>query len=147
MSHTHPDVPYPPSPPPPVTKSAAIDARKLALAKALRRLPTPAEATAWHLLRGRRLLGLKFRRQQVIAGFIVDFYCPSRRLVLELDGAIHDHPEQAAHDARRTRALAKRAIRVLRLRNDQLDEPTLRKLLAPYAEPSPPPSPPSTTSR
>jgi very-short-patch-repair endonuclease len=131
MRSTRPDVPCPQ---PPVTQSAAIDARKLSLARSFRRQPTPTEATAWRLLRGRRLLGLKFRRQQVIAGFIVDFYCASRRLVLELDGALHDHPDQAEHDARRTRALQKRAIHVLRLRNDQLDEPTLLEVLAPYAE-------------
>ena len=79
-------------------------------------------------------MGLKFRRQKVIAGFIVDFYCASRRLALELDGAPHDHPDHAEHDARRTQALQKRAIHVLRLRNDQLDEPTLLELLAPYAK-------------
>jgi very-short-patch-repair endonuclease len=70
VSHARPDVPPPPS----VTTGAAIDARKLALARSFRRQPTPAEAAAWLLLRGRRILGLKFRRQQVVAGFIVDFY-------------------------------------------------------------------------
>ena len=83
MSHARPDLP---APPPPVIQGAAIDARKLARARSFRPQPTPEEATAWSLLRGRRLLGLKFRRQQVIAGFIVDFYCASRRLALELDG-------------------------------------------------------------
>jgi very-short-patch-repair endonuclease len=131
MSHARPDLP---APPPPVIQGAAIDARKLARARSFRRQPTPAEATAWSLLRGRRLLGLKFRRQQVIAGFIVDFYCASRRLALELDGAPHDHPDQAEHDVRRTQALQKRTIQVLRLRNDQLDEPTLLELLAPYVQ-------------
>ena len=102
MSHARPDLP---APPPPVTRRAAIDARKLARARSFRRQPTLAEATAWSLLRGRQLLGLKFRRPQVIAGFIVDFYCASRRLALELDGAPHDHPDHAEHDARHTQAL------------------------------------------
>jgi very-short-patch-repair endonuclease len=119
-----------------VTQGAAIDARKLALARSLRQQPTPAEAAAWRLLRGRRGLGLKFRRQQVVAGFIVDFYCPSLRLVLELDGGVHDDPAQAERDARRTRALSKRAIDVVRVRNDQVSEHSLRELLAPYSETS-----------
>ncbi len=65
---------------------ADIDARKLTLARTFRRAPTPAEAAAWQILRNRGLFGLKFRRQQVIAGFIVDFYCSAARLALELDG-------------------------------------------------------------
>src|ERR1700679_3510922 len=103
MNRAHPGAPCPdatPAPrPPPVIQGAPIDARKLALARRFRREPTPAEAAAWQLLRGRRILGLKFRRQHVIAGFIVDFYCASLRLVLELDGGIHDHPVQAENDA------------------------------------------------
>lgn len=132
MSHARPQVP----PPPPVTQSAAVDARKLALARSFRRQPTPAEAAAWRLLRGRRVLGLKFRRQQVVAGFIVDFYCPSLRLVLDLDGGVHDDPTQAERDARRTRALLKRAIDVVRVRNDQVSEHFLRELLAQYSKTS-----------
>ena len=88
------------------------------------------------LLRDRRILGLKFRRQQLVAGFIVDFYCASLRLVLELDGGVHDDPAQAQGDALRTRALSKRAIDVVRVRNDQVSEPSLRQRLAPYAETS-----------
>jgi len=142
MSRARPDVPCPdatPAPrPPPVIQCAAIDARKLALARRFRREPTPAEATAWQLLRGRRTLGLKFRRQHVIAGFIVDFYCASLRLVLELDGGIHDHPVQAEYDAIRTQILSLLAIDVLRIRDDQINERALRELLAPYSEPPSP---------
>jgi very-short-patch-repair endonuclease len=121
-----------------VIQCAAIDARKLALARRFRREPTPAEADAWQLLRGRRLLGLKFRRQTVIAGFIDDFYCASLRLVLELDGAIHDDPVQAEYDAIRTQILSMLAIDVLRIRDDQISERALRELLAPYSEPPSP---------
>jgi very-short-patch-repair endonuclease len=115
---------------PPVTQRATVDARKLALARGFRKAPTPAEAKAWHLLRGRRILGLKFRRQQVIDGFIVDFYCASRRLVLELDGGIHDDPARAAYDELRTQILSMHAIVVVRIRNHQLSEGALRELLA-----------------
>lgn len=130
MSHARRAVPPPPS----VIRRGPIDARKLALARLFRRQPTPAEAAAWLLLRGRRILGLKFRRQQLVAGFIVDFYCASLRLVLELDGAVHDDPAQAERDALRTRALSKLAIVVVRVRNDQLSEHSLRELLTHYAE-------------
>ena len=90
-------------------------------------------------------MGLKFRRQQVIAGFIVDFYCASRRLALELDGAPHDHPDHAEHDARRTQALQKRAIHVLRLRNDNSMSPPCSSCSLRTPSASPPPSPPSMT--
>jgi len=59
---------------------------KVALAKINRSEPTAAEAAAWDLLRNRRCLGLKFRRQHVIRGFIVDFYCPELRIAVEVDG-------------------------------------------------------------
>jgi very-short-patch-repair endonuclease len=121
---------------PPVVRRAAIDARKLALARSFRRHPTPAETTAWELLRGRRMLGLKFRRQQIVAGFIVDFYCDSLRLVVELDGGTHDDPAHAERDAQRTHILSTQAITVVRLPNDKVSEPFLRALLAPYALPS-----------
>ncbi len=135
MSHARPDLP---APPPPVIQGAAIAARKLARARSFRRQPTPAEATAWSLLRGRRILGLKFRRQQVIAGFIVDFYCASLRLVLELDGAIHDDPVHAEYDVIRTQILSMLALDVLRIRADRISERARRELLAPYSEPPSP---------
>jgi very-short-patch-repair endonuclease len=130
--------------PPTVTRGVDIDRRKLALARRFRRQPTPAEAEAWQLLRGERILGLKFRRQQLVAGFIVDFYCASLRLVLELDGGAHDDPVQAEHDALRTQALSRLAIDVVRLQNDQVSEHGLRELLATYSEP---PSPDGVLSR
>src|SRR5258708_36382892 len=61
--------------------------RKFTQARELRRAATSTERYAWSLLRNRGVLGLKFRRQHVVHGFIVDFYCAAERLVLELDGA------------------------------------------------------------
>ena len=142
MNRARPDVPCCPATPaprpPPRIQYAAIDARKLALARRFRREPTPGEAAAWTLLRGRRILGLKFRRQQVIAGFIVDFYGASLRLVLELDGGIHDDPAQAEYDIIRTQILSALALHVLRIRSDQISERALRELLGPYSEPPSP---------
>ena len=58
-------------------------------AKELRQSLTPAERILWERLRDRRLSSLKFRRQHPIGAFIVDFYCPAARLVIEIDGGIH----------------------------------------------------------
>ena len=64
-------------------------------ARQMRKDHTRAEAAAWELLRDRRTLGLKFRRQVPIDRYIVDFYCPEIRLIVEVDGGVHDQPEQA----------------------------------------------------
>ena len=95
-----------------------VDAAKVQRAKELRRTMTPAERTLWQHLRANRLGGFHFRRQQIIDGFIVDFYCHATRLVVELDGDVHD--EQAEYDAGRDRALRARGLRVLRFRNTEL---------------------------
>jgi len=58
-------------------------------ARALRRAATPAERQLWTLLRDRRLDGAKFRRQQPLGPFVVDFFCEQARLVIEADGAFH----------------------------------------------------------
>ena len=71
-------------------------------ARGLRCTTATAERTAWCLLRNRRMLGLKFRRQHVIGRFVVDFYCAELRLVLEIDGPVHDSTMKAQYDAART---------------------------------------------
>jgi very-short-patch-repair endonuclease len=121
--------------PPRVIRRADIDSNKLQLARRLRKAATEAEAAAWQLLRDRALFGLKFRRQQLIAGFVVDFYCSSQRLVLELDGGVHDDPDQRERDRIRTEALRQLSIRVLRVPNHEVHEQALRDLLQPYARP------------
>ena len=79
---------------------------------------TGAEATLWAQLRANRLDGLRFRRQQVIEGFIVDFYCDILRLIIEVDGPIHDVQFEA--DREREDALTGRNPRVLRFTNDEV---------------------------
>lgn len=84
----------------------------------MRAEPTPPERALWRALSTRKLDGLKFRRQAVIEGVIVDFYCPQARLVVELDGRTHDDFDR---DARRdTRLKALRGLRVLRFSNQQV---------------------------
>ena len=86
--------------------------------KALRSNMTPAEATLWRALKGSRAGGLKFRRQQGIGPFILDFYCPKYRIGIELDGASHDNKFE--YDAERTAYLHEQGIRVLRFSNQQV---------------------------
>ena len=66
----------------------ALEARR----KALRNNPTPAEEVLWNCLKGSKLEGRKFRGQHGIGPYIVDFYCPAERLVIEVDGSSHDAP-------------------------------------------------------
>jgi len=77
-------------------------------------------------------MGLKWRRQQVILGYIVDFYCAELRLALELDGARHWEPSQMAWDARRDAALARHKVEVVRIRNEDATLEGLVAVLSPY---------------
>ena len=86
--------------------------------KALRNNLTPAEATLWRALKGRGAGGLKFRRQQGIGPFILDFYCPECRLGIELDGASHQHKYD--YDEQRTAYLRQQGIRIVRFSNEQV---------------------------
>jgi very-short-patch-repair endonuclease len=88
---------------------------KLLQARAMRCTPTPGEALLWAQLRDRRLDGWKFRRQAVIAGYIVDFFCPALRLAVEVDGLIHER--QRIEDRDRDDDLAARGLFVLRVRD------------------------------
>ena len=87
-------------------------------ARAMRTSMPDAEALLWSLLRNRRLANAKFRRQHVIAPYIVDFYCAEHRLVIELDGG--QHSEQQDYDQRRDAFLEQKNITVLRFWNHQM---------------------------
>ncbi|MDD5391861.1 MAG: endonuclease domain-containing protein [Thiothrix sp.] len=58
-------------------------------ARDFRKIPTPSEAILWQALRNRQVAGYKFRRQQPIGAFVVDFFCAEHNLIVEVDGAIH----------------------------------------------------------
>jgi very-short-patch-repair endonuclease len=77
-----------------------------------------AEAQMWSLLRDRRLVARKFRRQHTIGIYAVDFACAAVKLVIELDGPLHGEPEQIAFDEQRTEYLRLNGWRVLRFKND-----------------------------
>jgi len=94
--------------------------RILGYARSMRKNPTEAEELLWTKLRGRRLTKLKFRRQQHLKGFILDFYCESARLGVEVDGEIHLEKEQQEYDNQRTEYLAEYGIKIIRFRNHQV---------------------------
>ena len=84
-------------------------------ARALRRRLTLPEVLLWQALRGRKLHGVRFRRQHPVGPWILDFYCDAARLAVEVDGQGHEHPDQMRHDARRTAWLNRRGIAVCRI--------------------------------
>ncbi|QTC91250.1 endonuclease domain-containing protein [Brevundimonas goettingensis] len=91
----------------------------------LRRSLTPPEARLWICLKNGGLAGLKFRRQRPEGPYILDFYCVAAKLAVEVDGAVHDQPDQIEHDRRRTAWLARQGIEVIRFQalsiRDNLD--------------------------
>jgi very-short-patch-repair endonuclease len=89
-------------------------------ARSLRQTQTEAEEVLWQALRDRQLYDIKFRRQYAYERFIFDFYCSAGRLVIELDGSIHDEPMQQERDVARTAALEARNYRVIRFRNEEV---------------------------
>jgi len=91
-------------------------------ARLLRRTLTPAEARLWSYLQRRQLGGRKFRRQYRIGPYILDFYCPSERIAVELDGAAHDSEQAQYRDAARTAFLARSGVKVIRFENRDVFE-------------------------
>jgi len=89
-------------------------------ARELRSNMPPAELKLWAELRSKQLDGLRFRRQHTIPPFIVDFYLPSHRLVIEVDGDSHD--DNTAYEIRRTYYLEQREYKILRFRNEEVYE-------------------------
>jgi very-short-patch-repair endonuclease len=110
-------------------------------ARQMRSNPTVAERKLWQALR-RKTFGVRFRRQQPIGSFIVDFYCSPARLVIELDGTQHGTDDQVAYDDERTRWLQQKGYRVLRFWNDEVlyyQEGVLERIQIAMAERGVPP--------
>jgi len=89
-------------------------------ARNLRNSMTPGEKVLWHYLRKKKFSGYIFRRQHPISKFIVDFYCHKARLVIEVDGKIHDNPENKEYDQNRTTELENLGLRVIRFKNEDV---------------------------
>ncbi len=95
---------------------------------------TPAEGVLWSYIRGQRFVG-RWRRQHVIRGFVVDFYCPGLGIVIEVDGGIHD--AQVAEDVHRDEVLTALHLVIVRLTNEDILErlPDTLRLLRSVLEP------------
>ncbi|MFS2176379.1 endonuclease domain-containing protein [Rhizobium pisi] len=99
---------------------APVPPLRRANARRMRKAVTDAELKLWNELRAHRLMGLGFRRQMPIAGYIVDFVCPAHRLVVEIDGSQHALAENVSYDDIRTRRLQADGWTVLRFWNDDI---------------------------
>ena len=101
-----------------LSKAKLLNKEKQQRAKEFRRKMTRAEKILWSNLRNNQLGGLHFRRQQVIAGFIIDYYCCRAKLIIEIDGGIHEFTQ--AHDEERARILKNNGFQILRIKNETI---------------------------
>lgn len=101
-----------------IVRGQKIDGTKKRLSKEFRKEMTPAERILWQHLRRNQLKGVHFRREQIIDGFIVDFYCHAAGLIVEIDGGVHE--DRREYDAERDALLACRELRVIRFRNEEV---------------------------
>ena len=113
-------------PPKNIVIGQKVDPKKAARGRELRHNMTDAERVLWQHLRANQLGGWHFRRQQVIAGYIVDFYCHAAGLAVELDGAVHG--SQVDYDAERDQILTQHGLRVVRFKNREVFEDLERVL-------------------
>ncbi len=90
------------------------------IAREFRKEPTPGEKILWNALRGKKLEGIKFRRQQPIGYFVVDFYNSAYRLVIEVDGPIHE--DQVEADKARQEILEALGLVVLRIKTEVIEK-------------------------
>ena len=97
-----------------------LDPQLLIFAKTMRTNSTEAESLMWQILRAKRFMNLKFRRQHVIALYIVDFYCHELGLVVELDGSQHGTDDGIEYDAERTQFLEALGLKVVRYWNHEV---------------------------
>ncbi|MFV8357340.1 vitamin B12 dependent-methionine synthase activation domain-containing protein [Flavobacterium sp. XS1P32] len=102
------------------TASPAIYDKLKVRAKEMRNKPTEAEKMLWNVLSNKGVEGFKFRRQHIIGEFIVDFVCLEKKLIIEVDGSIHNEPEQIEHDKNRTIWLESKGFKVVRYTNQQV---------------------------
>ena len=98
-----------------------VKQRMTEIARKLRKEQTKSEEILWQALRNRKLDGRKFRRQHPIAPFVVDFFCAEENLIVEVDGSVHDSPEQQALDRERQSLLESLGLRFVRLRAEAVE--------------------------
>ncbi len=105
--------------------------QKILMARELRKKQTPSETKLWQVLRNRKLLNLKFHRQYIIAGFILDFYCPALKLGIEVDGGIHNLKENKIYDLAREKIINEHGVKIIRFTDQDIEQnlPTVIELI------------------
>jgi very-short-patch-repair endonuclease len=101
-----------------IVRGQSVSFEMLERAKKLRREMPPAEKILWKHLKGNKLNGLHFRRQQIVHGYFADFYCHQHELIVELDGDIHEF--QKEYDAEREEYLIALGFRIIRFTNEEI---------------------------
>lgn len=86
----------------------------------LRKSATPTEKKLWQVLR-KKIMGVKFKRQHSIGGYITDFYCANKKLIIELDGAVHNSEESREYDEIRDKFFKELGYSTLRFRNSEIE--------------------------
>ncbi|MBN1602709.1 MAG: endonuclease domain-containing protein [Chitinispirillaceae bacterium] len=104
----------------------AVSKEKKDFSRRLRKEPTPAERLLWEHVRNNAISDVKFRRQQVIDGYVVDFFCHNAKLVIEVDGKIHNTVKQKAKDIQRKNVFEARGLMEIRFRNEEVLENVLK---------------------
>lgn len=95
--------------------------KKREFARQLRQDQTSAEEKVWQLLRKNQFMRLKFRRQHVIEGFVVDFYCHEHKLAIEIDGRVHNKIMHKEYDAARQIEIESEGIKFIRITNEEIE--------------------------
>ena len=95
---------------------------KIILARNLRKNSTIQERRLWNLLKNRQFYNLKFKRQQPIGDYIVDFICKEAKIIIEIDGGQHNEPENIEYDKTRTEYLNTLGYKVIRFWNNEIYE-------------------------
>ena len=103
-----------------VVLNQKVSSQKIIKSRELRKEMTESEKMFWNIVRNRGVNNHKFRRQQIIDGFIVDFYCDELDLVVEIDGSVHDKKEQKDWDRDRDKILMQRGLNILRITNEDV---------------------------
>ncbi len=105
---------------PRIVVSPKVRRKMIEIAREFRKEPTVGEKTLWDALRGKKLDGIKFRRQQPVGYFVVDFYSSAYRLVVEVDGTIHESQKEA--DQARQEILEVLGLAVLRIKTETVEK-------------------------
>ncbi len=97
-----------------------VDPKKTSFARFLRKSSTDAEQLLWYNLRNRRFFGIKFKRQQPINSYIVDFISFERKIIIEIDGGQHTEEKKAFQDQKRSNVLERKGYQVIRFWNNEV---------------------------